>query len=346
MSLDILQRGRAKLSFICSVGIERARTRSAVYDEVKEAVDNGETLPEDLDERAEKIEGLLRHSDNYATYLAVHKWHLSNTTVAAFDAFEENRAALVEELDKGLDGDTELSIDETLVHPEYWKHDFHATTGGYDGHEYMGFIHGELIHKWIVDAAYGGAMFAQRYNATGETPKKGYRRILDMGCGTGYFTLALAKRFPDAEIHGLDCSRRMLEYACRKGNEAGLALKLHHGLNEKSGFPDEHFDLVTSYILLHEIPVEAMNAIFRETFRILEPGGDFMMSDATRYDAMDPVAVWQQDTNAVREIEPYWRETASLDFAEVATAAGFVNVESYGTGPGNYPWIVRGTKPA
>ena len=34
-----------------------------------------------------------------------------------------------------------------------------------------------------------------------------YRRILDLGCGTGIVTMQLAERFPDAEVIGIDLSR-------------------------------------------------------------------------------------------------------------------------------------------
>lgn len=344
MSLDILQHGRAKLSFISAVGAARGKISKQVFKDVENGIESRDQLAEDLDERSAQIKQVLRKTPTYADYLAIHKWHLETTTKAAFDAFAENEDALVAELSTPSEGDSELHINDALEHPEYWKYDFHATTGGYDGHEYMGFIHGELIHKWIVDAAYGGAIFAQRANAASLAPRKTYKRILDMGCGTGYYTLALDKTFPDAEIYGIDCSQRMLEFCQRHGNREGRAWKLYHGLNEDSGFPDNHFDLVTSYILLHELPEEAMRATFAEAYRILEPGGDVMMCDAPRFAAMDPIAVWQQDDNAVREIEPFWRETASLDLAEIAKDAGFVDVKSYGVGEGKYPWIVSGRK--
>ena len=345
MNPKILQRGRAELSFISTMGMARSQLRKAVYDEVCAMLPNENSIPEDLDARAKTIEQLLKSSNTYANYLAVHRWHLDSTTRAAFEAFEANRTELVKELESGPSGRTRLKINPDLKQPDYWHYPFHATTGGYDGHEYMGFIHGELIHKWIVDAAYGGAMFAQRKRAASEAPRTHYSRILDMGCGTGFWTLALSRTFPDAEIWGSDCSRRMLEYAQRLGNSEGLEWNLNHVLNEDTKFASNYFDLVGSYILLHELPLSAMQEIFSEAYRILKPGGDLLMCDVTRYSVMHPIAVWQQDADSVREIEPFWRESASLDLGEVAKVAGFINVESYGMGDGNYPWIVRGRKP-
>jgi ubiquinone/menaquinone biosynthesis C-methylase UbiE len=166
-----------------------------------------------------------------------------------------------------------------------------------------------------------------------------------MGCGTGHYTRALTTRFPQAEIWGADCSIRELEYALQIANDNGWAWRLHRVPNEDTGFPAAHFDLVTSYILLHELPIAAIEATFAEAYRLLEPGGDVLMADVTRYAEMDRIAVWMQDSAARREVEPFWRESASLDLAAVARKAGFVDVASYGLGAMKYPWIVRGRKP-
>jgi hypothetical protein len=62
-------------------------------------------------------------------------------------------------------------------------------------------------------------------------------------------------------------------------------------------------------------------AIDRETLEgavlhhLLEPGGDMVMADVTRYEKMDPIAVWMQDSAARREVEPFWRESATRDLA-------------------------------
>jgi 2-polyprenyl-3-methyl-5-hydroxy-6-metoxy-1,4-benzoquinol methylase len=345
MKTQLQQRGRAELAFVAELGLVGAHLKRAVRKDIEARGLKPEALPRDLDERDAQIETALRDSRAFQNYRMLHGWGLNNLTRAAFDAFEANRAVLEPQLNQPPSGPATLTVPEHVEIPTYWHNWFHNTTGGWDGHPYMGFIHGELIHRWVVGATFPGNIFKQREDAASEAPRKRYRRILDMGCGTGHYTRALTSKFPDAEIWGSDCSIRELEYALRVANDNGWAWRLHRVPNENTGLPAAHFDLVTSYILLHELPVDAIRATFREAFRLLEPGGDMLMADVTRFSEMDPVAVWQQDWAARREVEPFWRESATLDLRQAAQEAGFVDVASYGLGAMKYPWIVRGRKP-
>lgn len=344
MKTTLRQRGRAELSFVADLGLVGGHLRRAVRQDI-EARLKPQALAKDLDLRNQQVESALEDSRAYQNYLTLHRWGLNNLTRAAFDAFESNRAELEPQLTAAPRGPATLTEPANIDIPSYWHNWFHNTTGGWEGHEHMGFIHGELIHRWVVGTTFPGNIFAQREAAAAECPRRDYRRILDMGCGTGHYTTALTRRFPQAEIWGTDCSRSLLRYALRVANENGFAWRLHRVPNEATGFPDAQFDLVTSYILLHELPRAAIRDTFREAFRLLRPGGDMLMADVTRFEQMDPIAVWQQDRAAHREKEPFWRESATLDLAAAAKAAGFVEARSYGLGPMKYPWIIYGRKP-
>ena len=97
--------------------------------------------------------------------------------------------------------------------------------------------------------------------------------------------------------------------------------------------------------MLHEVPADAARAQLREAFRLLQPGGDVLFSDVSRYAVLDKKAVFWAEYGAVHGGEPFWREAASLDLAEAAREAGFVNVRSEALGGGIYPWYVYGHKP-
>jgi len=96
------------------------------------------------------------------------------------------------------------------------------------------------------------------------------RRVLDLGTGTGVVALALADRYPEADILGIDLSPGMIDEARRKvpselmgrvGFEVGDASAL--------GSPDAAFDLV---VLSNMIP------FFDELARVVAPGGTLVLS--------------------------------------------------------------------
>lgn len=109
---------------------------------------------------------------------------------------------------------------------------------------------------------------------------------LDVGCGSGALTIAVAKRNPQARMVGID--RWGAEYAsynqtlCEENAKAegvddrtsfakGNALKLD--------FPDETFDAVTSNYVYHNIPSRDRQTILLETLRVLKKGGTFAIHD-------------------------------------------------------------------
>ncbi len=108
------------------------------------------------------------------------------------------------------------------------------------------------------------------------------KRILDLGCGTGSTTVLLQERFPEAQVMGLDLSPYMLIMAERKAQEKQLPIQWCHGKAEDTGLEGETFDLVTASLLFHETPVEISKAILRESFRLLQGGGQFLLLDGNQ----------------------------------------------------------------
>jgi SAM-dependent methyltransferase len=90
-------------------------------------------------------------------------------------------------------------------------------------------------------------------------------RVLDVGTGTGDAAFAIARRWPGAEVVGIDLSGRMVEEARRK-TPAELAGRVRFEEADAAAlpFPDASFDLVT---FANAIP------FFDELARVLAPGG-------------------------------------------------------------------------
>ena len=90
-------------------------------------------------------------------------------------------------------------------------------------------------------------------------------RALDLGTGTGQGAFAIAGRFPDAEVVGVDLADAMLAEARRKAPaELAERVRFENGDASALPFPDASFDLVAH---ANMIP------FFDELARVLAPGG-------------------------------------------------------------------------
>ncbi|MED1468054.1 demethylmenaquinone methyltransferase [Bacillus salipaludis] len=98
-------------------------------------------------------------------------------------------------------------------------------------------------------------------------------KALDVCCGTGDWTIALAEAVgPSGEVVGLDFSKNMLKVGQEKVNHLGLnQIKLIHGNAMELPFPDQSFDYVTIGFGLRNVPDYLQ--VLKEMNRVLKPGG-------------------------------------------------------------------------
>lgn len=105
------------------------------------------------------------------------------------------------------------------------------------------------------------------------------RSGLELGCGTGNFTLALAARFPASRWTVVDASDEMVELTRARlaAESAPAAVECVVGRFEEIGFDAASFDLVTSCISLHHVADKA--ALFERLRPMLRSGGTLCFSD-------------------------------------------------------------------
>jgi ubiquinone/menaquinone biosynthesis C-methylase UbiE len=87
--------------------------------------------------------------------------------------------------------------------------------------------------------------------------------ILDVGCGTGRGIGFLLKRFPEVNVQGVDASDAQLHQAVIKNDIPPD--RLHLGSATKLPFPDQSFDVVCEFGVLHHIrdPEQAVKEMLR-----------------------------------------------------------------------------------
>lgn len=149
------------------------------------------------------------------------------------------------------------------------------------------------------------------------------RRILDMGCTVGHATLPYKELFPDAEVWGIDVAAPQVRYAHARAAGLGLEVNFAQDNAEATRFPDGHFDLIVSHILLHETSGKAMPRIFQECHRLLAPGGYMIHADLPPFDLMDPFTQFILDNETWYNNEPFWGAMRDLDQVQLAEKAGF-----------------------
>lgn len=101
-------------------------------------------------------------------------------------------------------------------------------------------------------------------------------RILDVGCGTGYFTILLAKEGHD--VTGIDLTPDMIEKGRLLAEEEGAVCSLMVGDAENPDFPDGSFDVVISRNLTWTLP--HADRAYAQWLRVLKKGGVIINFDA------------------------------------------------------------------
>ncbi len=144
-------------------------------------------------------------------------------------------------------------------------------------------LHSPLAERWLGEIR---KYLPERETASGNSAKNNSDvcklRILDVGCGTGFFTILLAKR--GHQVTGTDLTPDMIANSRILAKEERVTCDFQIMDAEHLSFPDESFDVVISRNLTWTLP-EAAQA-YKEWIRVLKPGGLLLNFDAN-YGAVD-----------------------------------------------------------
>jgi len=154
--------------------------------------------------------------------------------------------------------------------------------------------------------------------------------ILDVGCGGGKTVSRLAQKAPRGKVFGIDYSPDMVEYS-KKVNKKLIAedrVEIVEGSVDKTGFPDNFFDLVTAVETYYFWP--SLPRAFREIRRVLKPSGKMLLANEMVKDGV-------YEVKYAKTIEQTHVRLIPLDeIRETLQAVGFVDVQVF-TKAGS-PW--------
>jgi ubiquinone/menaquinone biosynthesis C-methylase UbiE len=214
-----------------------------------------------------------------------------------------------------------------ITYPEYYFRSFHAYEGGNLSWKaaFELEVAAKTVHAgiWPAVGAKGDAMLRQSYHdiLKAQLPKAP-KDILDLACSVGLSTFALQEIYPQAQITGLDLSPYFLAVAHYRNQQQQANINWVHATAESTGLQNSSFDLVSVFLLFHELPQAAARKILAEAKRLLRPGGHLAIMD------MNPQSeVYQQMPTYVftllKSTEPYLDEYFSLDIEQALVEAGF-----------------------
>jgi SAM-dependent methyltransferase len=170
--------------------------------------------------------------------------------------------------------------------------------------------------------------------------------VLDMGCGTGRFTIPLAERAES--VSGLDLSPMMLDTARKKLADRGLEADLREGDMAALPFADASFDVVVSMLALMHIPREDRQQVFHEVARVLRPGGRLLigvknsvferMFRGDRFAAVDITDVESEEliftkTRSGEDMVAPWHSFSPDELTALSAVAGLSLVHLRGNSP-------------
>jgi ubiquinone/menaquinone biosynthesis C-methylase UbiE len=212
--------------------------------------------------------------------------------------------------------------------------------------------------KWGIDFGEVGQaqVVGKLRKVLGRALDRGFDRSLEVGAGTGYFSLNLLRAGIVREASCTDISPGMVRALNANAQRLGLSVRTARADAESLPFPEQSFDLLLGHAVLHHLP--DLERAFGEFHRVLRPGGYVVFAGEPSRFGDRLAALPKRGATAVA---PLWRRAlraapppppdhngstngddhslervvdihafAPADLATLARAAGFTNVSVRG----------------
>ena len=230
-----------------------------------------------------------------------------------------------------------MKLNSKIKIPSYLKKlDIHRRPGGYHSQYFDGDISAGAHYDKTISIHNMGS-----HGLNNDDPgksialwiKKKYqhfkpKNILDLGCTIGSNTLPYKEIFPESNVFGIDISAPCIRYAHARACELNTDINFVQDNAERTFFPSQYFDLITSRILLHETSNKALKNIILECKRLLKPNGIMIHSDAPQFEVISNYDASLRDWDAICNNEPFMTTFYSISLKKLYSNCGF-NQEKY-----------------
>ena len=209
-------------------------------------------------------------------------------------------------------------------YPSYYLQNFHHQTNGYlsDSSANLYDLQVELLFGGSADPMRRRILAPLKANL-GANPKP---RILDVACGTGRTLKLLRNAFPQASLFGTDLSPAYLRKANQELSQIpGELPQLLQANAENLPYLDNYFHAVTCVFTFHELPSAARQQVIEECFRVVQPGGVFVICDSIQMED-SPEMLPIMDSFHETFHEPYYKHYITDDLVERLEKAGFEDI--------------------
>lgn len=211
--------------------------------------------------------------------------------------------------------------DGTNRYPAYYLQNFHYQTGGWFTDE------SAELYDTQVEALFSGTADTMRRAALAEIARelkgRDQRRqhLIDVACGNGRFLETVLRLYPKLNATGLDLSPAYTE-AARQRLAPWRTAEIIHDAAEAMPVEPASKDIAVSVFLFHELPARVRPQVIAEIFRILKPGGLFILADSVQfgdYPGLDGLLEYFPHGFH----EPYYKDYLGWDLSTALEGAGF-----------------------
>lgn len=122
--------------------------------------------------------------------------------------------------------------------------------------------------------------------------------VLELGCGMGFNSDYLAKKFPNVSFHGVDITSKHLKRAKQKAEKL-VNLEVQYGDFHALPLPDSQFDV--AFEMESVCHTDTPEVVLKEVHRVLKPGGKFMLFEGFRADHFESFTADQKKAGILIE---------------------------------------------